>query len=141
MTRNGHKGYRLEADTLTLKFEGEYEGLEVVCQGKRHVSLGTYLQFAKLADLATEEGVSQVHGMADYFEQFSREVLISWNLEDATGRAIPVHPDGMIRAPLDLAMVILSEWMKAVQSGPLVETSPALSTDSVSDGGLAPALS
>src|SRR3990167_2096458 len=134
MTMNGHKkGFRLPVQTATLKFEGDYEGLEVVC--RLNVPLSTYLEFTKLADLGDEEGVAQIRSLGDYFGQFSEHVLVSWNLEDSDGQPIQPRPDGLVKAPVELAMIVLSEWLKAVKASPLAQTTPASLMPSASAGG------
>lgn len=74
-------GFREPDSTITLRFEEGHElhGLEVTLRG---MSIGDWMQ-------ATGMDGSDGDNTAQTIERF-HEALISWNLEDADGKPVPV---------------------------------------------------
>ncbi len=101
-------GYKLPDRTVVLEgFEGDFEGLEVVCT--RNAPMSTYLEL----DTAWSE-----ERRADAFKLFGDEIITGWNYEDREGN--PVDPTGaeLQRLPPDMAAVIVGAWMKGVTEVP-----------------------
>ena len=108
MSKNG--SYEISVRTATLVFE-DMEGAEVKC--RLDVPLEVYLSYAKLADAEDAEALEKA------FRQFSKEILISWNLK-LNGEAVPVK-DGMLKIPPATANAILSAWTTQAMDVPLAK--------------------
>jgi len=114
------KGFRIPDQTAHITFSGtDYDGAEIWV--KLNVSFAHYIALREAA-----EGDDQ----ARMAELFGGEVLMEWNLEDASGGPVPATGDGMLQIPLSLAMLIVQHWIEAVSAvpAPLPETSGDLST-------------
>ncbi|MET8864675.1 hypothetical protein ABZW11_17195 [Nonomuraea sp. NPDC004580] len=111
--------------TLKLTWaDGEFAGLEV--RAKR-CSLEMFLKLAPVIeggiDTSTEEG------RAEFVERF-REFggyLVSWNVEDEDGQAVPCTPDEFVAMDPAFAREILDQWAEAIAgvAAPLEQPSPA----------------
>ena len=113
-------GYRIPEKTARITFDGtDYDGAEIFV--RLNVSFRHYVTLREAA-----EGNDQ----ARMAELFGGEVLMSWNLEDASGAPVPANGDGMLQIPLTLAMLIVQHWVEAVADvpAPLSETSADIST-------------
>jgi len=113
-------GYRIPEKTARITFDGtDYDGAEILV--RLNVSFRHYVTLREAA-----EGNDQ----ARMAELFGGEVLMSWNLEDASGAPVPANGDGMLQIPLTLAMLIVQHWVEAVADvpAPLSETSADIST-------------
>ena len=125
MTTNGttpqtKKGFRIPDQTAHITFSGtDYDGAEIWV--KLNVSFAHYIALREAA-----EGDDQ----AKMASLFGSEVLMEWNLEDASGKPVPATGAGMLQIPLSLAMLIVQHWIEAVSAvpAPLAETSGDLST-------------
>lgn len=106
-SKNGHKGFQIPERRARLKFEGDYEGAEVV------VRLGISLRaFFNLQRMTAGEDPEQ---QQEAFSEFSDKVLIEWNLEES-GKAIPLS---LLDVPVDFAALIVKEYLAAVPNVPL----------------------
>ena len=113
-------GYRIPEKTARITFDGtDYDGAEILV--RLNVSFRHYVTLREAA-----EGNDQ----ARMAELFGSEVLMSWNLEDASGAPVPANGDGMLQIPLTLAMLIVQHWVEAVADvpAPLSETSADIGT-------------
>ena len=113
-------GFRIPEKTARITFDGtDYDGAEILV--RLNVSFRHYVTLREVA-----EGNDQ----ARMAELFGSEVLMSWNLEDASGAPVPANGDGMLQIPLTLAMLIVQHWVEAVADvpAPLSETSADIST-------------
>jgi len=113
-------GYRIPEKTARITFDGtDYDGAEILV--RLNVSFRHYVTLREAA-----EGNDQ----ARMAELFGGEVLMSWNLEDASGAPVPANGDGMLQIPLTLAMLIVQHWVEAVADvpAPLSETSADINT-------------
>ena len=103
------KGFRLPEKTARITFEGtDYDGAEIWV--RLNVSFAHYIALREAA-----EGDDQ----AKMAELFGGEVLMEWNLEDASGEPVPANGDGMLQIPLSLAMLIVQHWIEAVSAVPV----------------------
>lgn len=109
-------GFKLPEQTVRLVFEGaEYEGAEVVC--RRDVTLGDVLQFD---GVGVGSGTEVIAAALKVFSGF----IVSWNLEDAAGKPLPLGPDALATLPLLFAIEVISQWTAIFGvSGPLVDAS------------------
>ena len=109
-------GYRAKRKKIHLKFEGDYEGLEVTAHG---LTLGQYLEITGLGEV-------DVSAVTDQMKRFA-ESLISWNLEDEDCQPIPAIPEAVYAQDQDFMFHILGAWMDGMAgvSAPLEQTSPA----------------
>ena len=112
-SKNGASGFEVPLRTAVLVFEGELEGAEVRC--RLDVPIGLYLEYAKLANSDDPEELERA------FRRFSEDILINWNLKMG-GKAVSVHPDGMLQVPPAVANAILTAWSEQAMNVPLAET-------------------
>jgi hypothetical protein len=114
------KGFRLPERTAGITFEGtDYDGAEI--QVRLTVTFAQFIALRELAQGEDQEGMAR---------QFGETVLMDWNLEGADGKPIPATGPGMLEIPLDLANLVVQQWVEAVANvpTPLVERSGDLST-------------
>jgi len=119
-TTKARKGFRIPDQTAHITFSGtDYDGAEIWV--RLNVSFAHYIALREAA-----EGDDQ----AKMAELFGGEVLMEWNLEDASGEPVPATGDGMLQIPLSLAMLIVQHWIEAVAgvSAPLETTSGDINT-------------
>jgi hypothetical protein len=103
------KGFRIPDQTAHITFSGtDYDGAEIWV--RLNVSFAHYIALREAA-----EGDDQ----AKMAELFGGEVLMEWNLEDASGEPVPATGDGMLQIPLSLAMLIVQHWIEAVSAVPV----------------------
>ena len=107
-TQKAATGYRVPKRTARLIFEDTaYEGAEIVVRLDVPVAL-----FMEIQDLIADDKQFQV------FQVFGESVLEEWNLEDDDGVRIPATGQGMIAIAIDLANVILRQWVDAAIKPP-----------------------
>ena len=114
------KGFRIPDQTAHITFSGtDYDGAEIWV--RLNVSFAHYIALREAA-----EGDDQ----ARMAELFGTEVLMEWNLEDASGEPVPATGEGMLQIPLSLAMLIVQHWIEAVSGveAPLEPQSSDFST-------------
>ena len=100
-TQKAVKGFRIPKRTARLQFEDDYDGAEVVV--RLDVPVGTFLS---IQDLIASERQLEV------FHLFGESILIEWNLQDDDGKPYPCTGDGMNQIPIDLANIILQQWVE-----------------------------
>ena len=104
-------GYRREPTLYALKFEDDsFDGLEVMAKS---LPLGEFFTLQRMqADASNDPDVAErvIRKLAD--------VLVSWNLEDADGNAVPATYDGLAGQELSFVLAIFGAWMEAVASVP-----------------------
>ena len=97
--------FRIPKRTARLVFGNDYEGAEVVV--RLDVPVGTFLE---IQDLVADEKQLQV------FQVFGEQILDDWNVMTEDGGKIPADGNGMKAIPIDLANLILQQWVEvAVQ--------------------------
>jgi len=101
------QAFRIPKRTARLVFGNDYEGAEVVVRLDVPVAL-----FMEIQDLIAADKQFQV------FQVFGESVLEEWNIEDDDGNAIATTGQGMIAIPIDLANVILQQWVDAAIKPP-----------------------
>lgn len=105
----GEKTYRLVWEPGT-----DYAGMEVRV---RSIPLGGFLQVTELARLAAGDLSSltpeDVAGLRGFFEVIAG-CLVSWNLEQPGGTAVPPTVEGLLSLPMDLVMAIVGQWTSTV---------------------------
>lgn len=106
-------GYTPNRKVFKLRFEGEYEGLEVKV---RSIPLGQFLKFAGLLEIDTRNPSSEdMKELEALFGSFAK-VLIEWNLEDEDGAPVPCNSEGLLSQDLDMVLTIILEWSNALSS-------------------------
>jgi hypothetical protein len=114
-------GYRRPRKTFVLRFDDpEYQGLEVRVGS---LPIGDFLNVTRTASRVDSKDYDPAQ-VADLLAMFGR-CLISWNLEDDEGRAIPANLEGLRSLDLDFVLTLIASWMEGVASVsvPLGETS------------------
>lgn len=118
-------GFTPPTSLFVLDFpEGdELHGLTVKA---RSVSVGTFLELARLQDSASEGGQESLDAVNRLFDAFGG-ALRSWDLQDDDGQDVPADADGLRTLELRHAMSVISAWMGGMSQAPapLAESSPA----------------
>ena len=86
-------GFKIPNRKLVIEL-ADFEGAEVTCL--LDVKMKT---FFSLQDLASDN-----KSIESAYTTFGNEILDSWNLETAEGKAIPATADGMLSIPPALAI-------------------------------------
>lgn len=106
-------GYTPGRKVFKLKFEGDYEGLEVKVKS---IPLGKFLKFANLLEIDSKNPSSEdMKELESLFGSFA-EVLVEWNLEDEDGQPVPCTSEGLFAQDLDMVLTIILEWSSALSS-------------------------
>ena len=113
-------GYKIPNRKLVIEL-ADFEGAEVTCL--LDVKMKT---FFSLQDLASDN-----KSIESAYTTFGNEILDSWNLETAEGKAIPATADGMLSIPPALAIALMSAWTEQVSSGGLVSSTELPSGDTL----------
>lgn len=127
-------GFTRKRKVYELDFEGtDYEGLKVKLSG---LTTGEYLDFVVLSASASAEGSDGNKETQGMIEMFSRH-LLSWNLEDEDGEAVPADLEGLKANDLSMNLVLVDAWIGAISgvseavgkkssdgANPLVESIP-----------------
>ena len=112
-------GFKIPRKTARLVFEGEeFEGCEIIA--------------ALDITFAASEHMDELLAAKDskgHLAFFAENVIISWNLEDAEGKPIPISGEALLQFPSWFALLIINGWKQAIDqvvgvSAPLVEPSP-----------------
>ena len=123
------KRFRQQTKRYDITFEdGDLDGFECTMGG---VSLERFVEITVLSTtLETPEGRTP----ENIERQFTilGELLISWNLDDEQGNAVPCDYDGLKKQDFGFVMAILKGWMTAVASV------PKASQDDSNSGGPSP---
>ena len=113
-------GFKIPNRKLVIEL-ADFEGAEVTCL--LDVQMKT---FFSLQDLASDN-----KSIESAYTTFGNEILDSWNLETAEGKAIPATADGMLSIPPALAIALMSAWTEQVSSGGLVSSTELPSGDTL----------
>ena len=107
-------GFKVPRKTALLQFEGEeFEGCEI------RVALDLTFE----AQLHMQE-LQETDDQRAILSQFADSALVSWNLEDESGKPIEVSTEAFLALPGWFGMLVLNGWGEAIQkagevSGPL----------------------
>ena len=100
-------GYKLPKRTAHVAFEEghAYHGLEV--ELSLSVPMSQAFELARLGKNAREDA-------EPFMRAFAQHILVSWNVEDDTGKPIPATPDGVVGAlTMDIALELFTQWKDA----------------------------
>lgn len=105
-------GFKRNAPTLALTFEGELSGLQV---DTRTVGRKQYRQLAELHEQFSGErpqGADAWNAFDSLCEAFAR-VLVAWNLEDDNG---PIEPtsEALDDQGIEFTLALVIGWLQAV---------------------------
>ncbi|TVZ96525.1 hypothetical protein [Streptomyces sp. BK340] len=116
-------GYKRNPKVYHLKFEGEYDGLEVRV---RSLSMGQLIAARTDNDDGGRDGTEAM-------VELLAERLVDWNLEDEDGAPVPPTLDAIKGEDHDMIMAIITQWTNAVAGvpAPLEQPSPAGETSPV----------
>jgi len=104
------KGFRIQKRTARLVFSGDYEGAEVVV--RLDVPVGVFIDIQDM--VANDEQQS-----LQIFKVFGEKVLEEWNIEDDDGQTLPTNSQGMQKIPLQLANLIIEQWVEVCTQPPI----------------------
>jgi hypothetical protein len=110
-TQKPTQGFRIPIRTGRLVFHGDWEGAEVVVRISVPVQI-----FIDIQDLITDQQQLQV------FDIFGEKIIESWNIQDDNGLPIEATGRGMCEIPIQLANLIVEQWVE-------VATQPSLPLD------------
>ncbi len=98
-------GFQVPRKTARLKFEGsEFDGCEIVVG--LDLSLGASDHMTELQ--ASEDSKKMV-------SFFAENCIVSWNLEGADGKALPIESSSLLGLPAWFTLLILNGWTAAVK--------------------------
>ncbi len=130
------EGFQVPRKTARLQFEGdEFEGCEIVCALDLTLEATQHMEALQRAVMPnTEEGAEAAlpEEIQEKFRVlltfFTEECIVSWNLEDAEGVALPRSADTFLQFPGWFAVLVMNGYAEAVKkvsevSGPLGGTS------------------
>lgn len=100
---------------LTFAEGTEIEGAEVACYGLSARGFAEIGESGWVQEAAVPTGAE----LTELLDQFA-ECLVSWNLVEEDGAAIPPNADGVRTLGLDVMSPILAEWLAASQASSLV---------------------
>lgn len=106
-------GHTVQRKVYAITFDGgEYEGMEVKA---RSAGFGQYRRIAELATITMSRPPSRedLQRLADLLASFA-DVLVSWNLQEEDGAAIPATLAGLEGLEPQYALTIVLGWMEAV---------------------------
>ena len=121
-------GYKIPNRKLVIEL-ADYEGAEVTCL--LDVKMKT---FFGLQDLASDN-----KSIESAYTTFGNEILESWNLETADGKAIPATAEGMMEIPPAIAIALMSAWTEQVSSGGITSSTKSQSGDTLGTKQASPA--
>ena len=101
MQTKASQGFRLPMRTGRLIFGGDWQGAEVVVRLDVPVMV-----FMDIQDLVASGQQLKV------FEVFGNKVVQSWNIQDEDGRPIEPTGKGMGEVPIQLANLIVEQWVE-----------------------------
>lgn len=110
-------GFYVEPTHYKLKFEDpKYAGLEIIAES---LDVGTMIDLMSLAQLNTNVSASEITKVTDsmrmMFDTFA-EKLVSWNLDDKYGVAIPPTKENVYKQEPGFIMMVIMNWMSAASS-------------------------
>lgn len=110
-------GYKRNPKVYHLKFQDEYDGLEVMVRS---------LTMGQLIKARSGKGDDGKDGTEELVELLA-ERLVSWNLEDENGTPVPPTLDAIRGEDNDLVFAIINHWTDAIGGvkAPLPESSPS----------------
>lgn len=103
-------GYRKIPRIYTLKFDNEFEGLEVRLKS---IKIGEMRRMLRLIDADEDNTTEVLDGMVALISKG----LVSWNLLEEDGSPTPATAEEVDELDFDLLKTILDEWLDQV-SGP-----------------------
>lgn len=111
-------GYRAEKKTVTVRFAQDHPqyGLEAVFQG---MDIRTYLRITGMDGGAAE-------GIGSGIERCAK-ALVSWNLEDAEGEAVPATEDAFLDQDHSLVIALSGAWFEGLAGVPKSDPLPVSS--------------
>lgn len=110
--KNGR--FEMPLRKVTLKFEGDYEGAEMVC--KMDISTGYFLEMQEMA------GTDDVEKVRKAMTMFGDGVLMSTNI-NVDGKEITADAEGLLKLPLAFVTNVFKAWAEKINEDatPLVE--------------------
>ena len=139
--RSKRPGFKIPRKTARLQFEGdEFEGCEIIMALDLTLKATQHMEALQKAAMPnTEEGAGALppEELQEKFRVlltfFTEECIVSWNLEDAEGVALPRSADTFLQFPGWFAVLVMNGYAEAVKkvsevSGPLGGTSKNGST-------------
>jgi hypothetical protein len=112
-------GFKVPRKAYKLRFQGEFDGLEVTARSLR------LDQLLELEDARAERAAGDTSATHRMLEMLT-EALVDWNAEDEdTGEPIPRTIEGVKSQDPDFYMAVLDAWHTAMVKvpDPLPETS------------------
>lgn len=102
-------GFKKKAKVHQLKFKDvELVGLEV---NVRSMNTGQFFKLIKQSSGATDQ--QKLESTNALVRDFAK-ALVSWNLEDDNGKAVPTTLAGVESQDFDFLVVLLNAWIDAV---------------------------
>ena len=109
------EGFKVPRKTARLQFEGEeFDGCEIVAA----LDL-TFEASEHMDSLQKAESEGKFREMLSFF---ANNCIVSWNLEDAEGNALPVSGESFLKFPGWFGLLVINGWKQAVEEASVVST-------------------
>lgn len=102
--------FKREPKAYRLKFEGEFDGLEVTM---RSLPVEQFLSVSETALAARDGNDSGIQAAGEMVRAIAG-ALVEWNLDDEDGQPIPATYEGLCSQDIDLVLAISRAWMTAM---------------------------
>lgn len=134
-------GFKVPRKTARVQFEGkEFEGCEILLaldltfEASDHVD-ALQREVAAVKEAGAEEATAENAPIRRLMDFFADNCIVSWNLEDEEGVALPVTGASFVKFPSWFGLLILNHWKDAVEEASKV---PAPLGDSSKNGQSSP---
>lgn len=118
-------GYKPQKTIYKLVFEEpDFEGLEVKASA---ISIGKLNQITRLQREVRNQGQSPDPDIIDEMWGIFASALVSWNVEDEEGNAVPANLEGLYQQDTEFVKRVIKAWTEAQVDipGPLGQPSSA----------------
>lgn len=111
-------GFRRKVQTFNVEFAPGHELYGLVFTARR-VRLREFMEIADLAMLGGDDVPirEQARGVGALCDRLA-EVLVSWNLEDEDGQAVPCTADALVDQDMAFVLALCTAWMDAIGGVP-----------------------
>lgn len=103
--------YKRKENTVTVKFDGDYEGLEIVMKSLKIKTFKTLIPLMTKFEKVDENDANAVLELADTISSVILEHAISWNMEDDNG---PVPLEELGDEDIALILGLFTGWTQSM---------------------------
>lgn len=103
--------YKRKSNTVTVKFDGDYEGLEIVMKALKIKTFKTLIPLMTKFEKVDDNDAAAVLELADTVSSVILEHAISWNMEDDNG---PVPLEELGEEDIALILGLFTGWTQSM---------------------------